>query len=98
MKSREAKSILNKFRNGNYNNPDDPYFREIAHALDVILPKYVELEKRDTPMKPLIDKLDLWDEHKCPICESTVWEVHVHKDKNFCNKCGQRLDWSNNND
>lgn len=55
-----------------------------------------ELVDRDTPMKPLIDKLVLWDEHKCPVCESTVWEVHVHKDENFCNNCGQRLDWGQN--
>lgn len=50
--------------------------------------------KRNEPMKPLIDKLDLWDEHKCPVCGNIAWETHVHKDENFCNKCGQKLDWS----
>jgi len=93
MKVYEAFKTLNKYRNQNYNSTNKDEI-ELSMAIDTVLPKYVKLEKRDTPMKPLIDKLDLWDEHKCPICESIVWEVHVHKDENFCNKCGQRLDWS----
>lgn len=95
MTSKEAKSILNKFRNVNYNNPDDPYFREIAQALDVILPKYDKLEKRDTPMKPIKDE---FGESDCPNCGSSVHELYVHKDKNFCNNCGQRLDWVKENE
>lgn len=89
MKSREAKSILNKFRNGNYNNPDDPYFREIAHALDVILPKYDKLENRDTPMKTFSTNY-----HICPNCKNT----YLTKYQNYCDNCGQRLDWSVNVD
>ena len=98
-----SKEALDKIKHididGRYPYPnflkDDVRYKE---SIEVIEKRLNELEKRDTPMKPLIDKLDLWAEHKCPVCESTVWEVHVHKDENFCSNCGQRLDWEEEND
>ena len=61
--------------------------------------KTLENAADDVPMNPIINELN---EARCPICNSHVWEYYVHKgesfyvhkDENFCNKCGQRLDWS----
>lgn len=59
----------------------------VEQALDVIQ----KLVERDTSMKPIKNE---YDEYDCPVCGVCVLEHHVHKDKNFCNNCGQRLDWS----
>lgn len=48
----------------------------------------VALEKQ-VPKKPIY--YGLW--HKCPICHKTS----IFK-PNYCKKCGQRLDWSDDND
>lgn len=49
--------------------------------------KYLELNKRDTPVKKIIDK----KRHvlRCPACNYVV-DNAVPKQK-FCDRCGQRL-------
>lgn len=44
-----------------------------------------ELVERDAPMLPLVFK----DSIDCPKCRSYVFPPHE-----FCENCGQRLDWS----
>lgn len=91
MTSKEAKKILNEYRNRNYNST----FRdelELAKAIDTILPKYVELVERDTPMLPIKLKWNNTENYYyvCPKCEEWV----ARTDEVFCHECGQRLDWS----
>lgn len=92
MTSKEAKSILNEYRNKNYNST----FRdelELAKAIDTVLPKYVDLEARDKPMLPIKLKWNNTENYYyvCPKCEELV----ARTDEVFCQDCGQRLDWSN---
>ena len=49
--------------------------------------KYLELKKRDIPMKKMADK----NRHvlRCPVCKYVV-DNAVPK-QNFCDKCGQKL-------
>ena len=78
MTSKEAKSILNAYRNRNYNSIFHEY--ELAKAIDTILPKYVELEKRDTPIKVIKEVRDLIDaygyyernSYKCGSCKKVL--------------------------
>ena len=44
-----------------------------------------QLVERDTPMLPII----LEDSIDCPKCQKYVYPPHE-----FCENCGQRLDWS----
>ena len=50
-----------------------------------------ELVERDTPMKPIIDLEE--DSGYCPMCNKIIWKHYIRRDKNFCNRCGQKLDW-----
>lgn len=84
MTSKEALKTLNKYRNSHYNSVNEEE-RELANALNVILPEYVKLAERDTPMLPLVFK----DSIDCPKCRSYVFPPHE-----FCENCGQILDWS----
>ena len=49
--------------------------------------KYLELKRRDTPMKKMVDK----NRHvlRCPVCKYVV-DNAVPK-QNFCDKCGQKF-------
>lgn len=94
MTSKEAKSILNQYRNRNYNSI---LFQEheLAKAIDTVLPKYVDLEARDTPIKVI--KTPDWFYH-CPRCKDEIDVSNVDFTSKqiyrYCYHCGQRLDWS----
>lgn len=95
MTSKEAKSILNEYRNRNYNSSIFKEY-ELAKAIDIVLPKYVELESCDTPMKVI--KTQNWSYH-CPKCKDEIDVSNVDFDSKqvykYCHHCGQKLDWSN---
>ena len=90
MTSKEAKKILNEYRNRNYTSTLKTEV-ELAKAIDVVLPKYVELEERDTPMLPVKLKWENTENYYyvCPKCEEMV----ARDDEVFCQDCGQRLLW-----
>lgn len=48
--------------------------------------KYLELKKRDTPMRKMIDNKHVL---RCPVCKYVV-DNAVPK-QNFCDRCGQKL-------
>ena len=84
MTKEKAKNILNDYyRNKNYNSTNKDEV-ELANAINVILPNYSELDKRDTPMK-----VKAWS-GRCPNCGGP--EVR-NSGFDFCQECGQRLDW-----
>jgi len=53
-----------------------------------ILTDYERLLKKETPMKPIIDKNEI------AICQSCDNQVFVDCDLFYCSTCGQKLDWS----
>lgn len=57
-----------------------------------------ELVDKETPKKPVIRGLSVAI-HTCPVCDKelivTNDEIVIYKTKtNYCDNCGQRLDWS----
>lgn len=98
MTINKAKSILNEYRNQNYNSS----FRdetELANAIDVVLPKYTELENRDTPMQVQIKYsvhkyAYILERQECPSCSKPI----IYSQPNYCGHCGQRLNWRKQND
>ena len=86
----EAHRIVSLFREEWDKNSKTPN----AHALDVAINA---LEKQ-IAKKP-IDKSNnphYWHVMACPCCEHTFWNSgqFVHYQPKFCNYCGQKLDWS----
>ena len=55
-----------------------------------ILEKLVE---RDKPMKPIKDNRHVFTQYNCKVCNSRV-DIPQLKEINYCPKCGQRIDWS----
>ena len=50
--------------------------------------------KKQIPKKPIYDAANI----KCPNCEATLL-YYFHSFKiDYCDECGQRLDWSEEND
>lgn len=90
MTSKEAKKILNEYRNRNYTSTLKDEV-ELAMAIDAVLPKYVELEERDTLKKVCYDNLG---RSECPSCDmSYLYSGRMNRNK-YCGYCGQRLDWN----
>jgi hypothetical protein len=57
-----------------------------------------ELVDKETPKKPIIRGLSGVAIHTCPVCNKelivTNDEIVIYKTKtNYCDECGQRLDW-----
>ena len=82
MKSKEAISKLNKFRNNYYNDIDEEK-REIAQALNVVLPQFEELKRYPTAdevcleiMKHYRGKIVFYNE-----MARTFNEVHITKNE-----------------
>ena len=70
---------------------------ENAVLLDNIeynLNKFCELIERYTPMKPAQDNSHVFRQYNCKVCNSRL-DIPQLKEVNFCPKCGQRIDWSN---
>ena len=62
-----------------------------------------ELKKKEIPMKPQIFIQDWGFEiEMCPNCKGSIHPLkHSHiinKRGNYCDLCGQRLDWGNDNE
>ena len=51
MTSKEAISILNKYRNSFYNSSVKEEVK-LAMAIDKVLPHYIKLDEKNTPKKP----------------------------------------------
>ena len=93
MTKQEAKNILNEYRNKNYNSTNKDEV-ELANAINVILPTYTELEKRDTPMQVQIKYsvhkyAYILERQQCPNCSKPI----IYSQPNYCGHCGQRLNW-----
>lgn len=86
----EARRIVSLFREEWDKNSKTPN----AHALDVA----IQALEKQIAKKP-IDKSNNphdWHVMACPCCEHTFWNSgqFVHYQPKFCNYCGQKLDWS----
>ncbi len=50
--------------------------------------------ERQIPKKPILDKNDFW---VCPLCKGGYIyppnALNYHQDMEYCNECGQKLDW-----
>lgn len=65
-----------------------------------------ELVDKATPKKPVIRGLSVDTHtaiHTCPVCDKelimTNNEIVIYKTKtNYCDNCGQKLDWSDNDE
>lgn len=73
--------------------------RGFYEAVRSCMPKYERLKERDRAKRPDLegDGYDpdgnmVYDTWSCPNCE-TKYEVD-YDDHDFCPKCGQRIDWS----
>ena len=62
---------------------------EILQELVDIYPEYLELKERATPKKP--EDFGGFGYDECPVCHTIVI-------KNYCSHCGQRIDWSDDNE
>ena len=93
---KKERELLNIYRNRNYNSSDKDE-RELAMAIDQVLPEFVKLVERATPMKPT--KRNASSTPQCPSCGSQ--EVRQEQDgdwdrrNNYCPDCGQAIDWNN---
>ena len=58
-----------------------------------------ELVDKETPMKPYKDDLS-YSGYRCSNCHSNIYELRSHNVVNtpYCIWCGQKLDWSDEND
>lgn len=85
MNNQELKQKLREMKK--YQYPSD----------QIALDKAIKLVDRDTKMKPL-EALEGFPRHKipvCPVCQATVIRDYgsVKELFEFCQKCGQRIDW-----
>jgi len=78
----------------------DEDIKTLQELVDKV-PHYEKLESKATPKKPLFEDIGNIRHHKCPDCGKTISHevtgaVKTFSTKhNFCSKCGQALDWSN---
>ena len=87
MMNKELEKAIDYFKNRvSFEMPvyDEPHFKTILNALE-----------RNEPMK-VIDGINYKGEDTklCPNCESHAGTINSR----FCKYCGQRLDWSVDND
>ena len=60
------------------------------------MPEYERLKERDMAKNPIIEGHDEQDYIRCPSCNEIIADNETPdewRDK-FCSNCGQRLDWS----
>lgn len=83
-------------------NYQHEHYSTAVHALQELVdiePEYRELKDKKTPKKPIGYNYEhdytyfSYVRHHCPSCENKV-EVK----NTYCPRCGQRLDWSEEND
>ena len=73
--------------------------KALTDGIEAIQIAIQALEKQ-IPKKPMMAYDDKVDSNwcSCPICANGIgWEIHARKIK-FCWECGQKLDWSVEND
>ena len=59
------------------------------------LEEYKVLKDRATPKKPKMMRIKKYDGYNIGICEcGNTIDSSLDDDVNFCHKCGQALDWS----
>lgn len=87
MTSKEALEILNAYRDYHYNSDIKEKWAAV-NALNVILPEYVKLAERDTPMKPAVFN---YREHGIEHVECRNGCEPFRERYKFCPHCGQRL-------
>lgn len=68
---------------------DDVRYKE---SIEFIEKRLNELEKRDTPKKPIVNIINGIREYNCGVCVCML-DIPQLREVNFCPKCGQRLDW-----
>jgi hypothetical protein len=91
MTEQEARSVLNKFRNANYNEPLDSENHLLAMAIDIVLPQYVRMkEAGDIPVKVKLEDRGYKKVYHCGVCDMVLCEensgIIIHK-HNRCPHC-----------
>ncbi len=80
----------------------DGMILQAVHDVDIQVDKDAlrhALEK-ENPMRPIIFDVNDWESIcKCPNCKKEIYsiidgEMVAGKKQNYCDECGQRLDWS----
>lgn len=85
-----AKSIVKDFLNNDFHKENN---------LDVLIEKAEKYDEMKTPKKPMI-KERWWANDQCardPYCPDCGEPLSKFKN-NFCNKCGIKIDWSDEDD
>lgn len=94
------RDLINRVRNFKHRiqeelSADDDFLLAIVIA---VLEQVEELDKKETPMKPLVEMWELssTDEKDilCPKCNTLLGTTEEHYESNYCFDCGQRLDWN----
>lgn len=66
---------------------------------DMVADCIVTVLEKQTPKKPKIRWNDVWGgcEYFCPICNAE-FDMSLYREyRQFCSKCGQKIDWSEEN-
>jgi len=63
-------------------------------TLDEALHELELLQNREHPKKPRKGVNGREDCYDCAVCMNTIYERHVHVNKKYCDVCGTRIDWS----
>lgn len=64
------------------------------------LEKALEALRKQIPERPNIEHQPICDLYKCPICDKLLiiyypgMELFTGEETEFCDKCGQAIDWS----
>lgn len=68
------------------------YIQERAEAMSR---KLMEYKEKQTPKKPYMMRIKKYDGYNIGICEcGAVLDTSMNDDVNYCHKCGQKIDWS----
>ena len=83
----KLKKELEERKSANYNSFQDGWeMCKIEYHIE-------ELKKRDIAIKPIQDG-NIKSDYICPICGELVFDGVYLGQENYCGKCGQHLDWS----
>ena len=85
MTPQEAKEWLVAIAKKYIHGGDEGFDKRRKKAIDTAISA---LEKQ-IPKKPVVPLDSIREQHECPVCPH-----RVYKTQQYCDKCGQKLDWS----
>ena len=114
MSNSKYQEALDRLLNDEYDFPHDFYEEDKATAMERDIDTLQELVDKATPRIPSLNKTwededtkTIYDEYGhinellcvCPNCgESAIYDFEYNKRFKCCSHCGQRIDWSDEND